>query len=224
MIVQTNGCFTTFRSDVSPELLNAHYQRLVETCLTTGLSVEFVYEDVVRLVKQVWIEHENTVIIKLIYIHSQLRVEVRAYEQPAVQQLKTMAKPAWWGNLKRYPNHRQLELLASAKKLGLSDYLLVDGDNCLETVIANIFYLKDGQLYTPKLNEYILDGLTRREIITNFNVVEYQVKLNEIYNADLVFSCNGGRGLAFIDKIDDQEYNLKYLNNQVIADLVTFVS
>lgn len=224
MTVQTNGCFTTFRSDASSELLSAHYHRLVATCLTTGLDIKFTYEDVTRVVNQICLENEHLVIIKLIYQYNYLEYEVRPYEPPVVQQLKTMAKPNWWSNLKRYPNYHQLELLASAKELGLNDYLLVDGDECLETVVANIFYLKDNQLYTPKLNKNILDGITRRQIIANFNVIECKVKPSDIYNADLVFSSNGGRGLAFVYKIDDQEYDLIHLNNRVIAEIIEFIT
>lgn len=71
----------------------------------------------------------------------------------------------------------------------------------------NIFLVRDGVLVTPHLASSVLEGITRRSIITiakdmGYDVVERDVARSELYIADEVFFCGTGAQVAWVSEID----------------------
>ncbi|WOO88077.1 aminotransferase class IV [Mollicutes bacterium LVI A0039] len=207
MTIPSNGCYTTFRCDITRADLIAHYNRLVQTSQKLSIEVNFKLADLQKIVENA--TEAEVVIIKVINTCGTLNVEYRDYHEQKTAKLKSISKPQWWTNLKLYPNVKQLDLLKQAQEQdGVDDYLLVADHQVLETVIANIFYVKNNILYTPKLNESILPGTTRKRLLEKFDVRQTTISLVDIYNADFVFICNAVRGIVVVSQIDEQLYDI----------------
>jgi len=105
-------------------------------------------------------------------------------------------------------------LKQEAVEQGYSDALVCDADGQLiETTVANLFLVKDGELATPSLNRAGVAGVIRRLIIDELapelgvEVVERRCPLSELWQADELFICNSLMGVVPVTRIDfdDQE-------------------
>lgn len=80
-----------------------------------------------------------------------------------------------------------------AKEQGCFEALLLNAaGEVAEGSSANIFWVKEGVIYTPSTNVGLLPGVTRRVIIENLGVevIEGAYSLEELLNADEVFLTN----------------------------------
>ena len=100
--------------------------------------------------------------------------------------------------------------LSEALRLGYDEALLLDSKgNVAEGSGENIFMIKDGTLYTPTLVAS-LDGITRDTLITlarecGHEVVETEIKPEELYDADEVFFTGSAAEVTPIREIDDHK-------------------
>jgi branched-chain amino acid aminotransferase len=79
--------------------------------------------------------------------------------------------------------------------------------NIIESTIANIFWLKDGQLYTPPLSEGCVAGVMRRYIMERIPVTESILDTDTLYVADEVFLTNAIRRIKWVSVIVDKTYS-----------------
>jgi branched-chain amino acid aminotransferase len=72
----------------------------------------------------------------------------------------------------------------------------------------NIFLLRDGTLITPPVTQNIVEGITRKTLMTfardelNIEVVEREVDRTELYIADEVILCGTGAEVSAVIEID----------------------
>ena len=98
--------------------------------------------------------------------------------------------------------------LDEAMNKGYDEALLLDSKgNVAEGSGENIFMIKDGVLYTPTLVAS-LNGITRNTIMTlakeqGYDVVETEIKIEELYDADEVFFTGSAAEVTPIREIDD---------------------
>ena len=98
--------------------------------------------------------------------------------------------------------------LDEAMSKGYDEALLLDSKgNVAEGSGENIFMIKDGVLYTPTLVAS-LNGITRNTIMTlakelGYDVVETEIKIEELYDADEVFFTGSAAEVTPIREIDD---------------------
>ena len=92
-----------------------------------------------------------------------------------------------------------------------ADPLLLDLDgNVTETTIGNIFVVDDGTLRTPPVTD-VLPGVTRETTIRlarerlDVPVIEEDLQLYDVYNADEVFWTNTSHIVAPITKVDGRD-------------------
>ncbi|MCC9623958.1 branched-chain amino acid aminotransferase [Thalassospira sp. MA62] len=74
---------------------------------------------------------------------------------------------------------------------------------------ANLFFAKDGVVYTPAINNTFLNGLTRQRVITlarenGIEVVEKSCKYSELETADEIFGTGNYYKVAPCVKLDDR--------------------
>ena len=78
-----------------------------------------------------------------------------------------------------------------AKEQKWNDALIRNADgNVIESSIANIFWVKDGLMYTPPLTEGCVAGVMRRHIVVQFRVIETPISYDDLLVADEVFLTN----------------------------------
>lgn len=71
-------------------------------------------------------------------------------------------------------------------------------DEIVSACMSNIFWLKNGEIFTPSLNTGCLAGTTREFVLENYPVCEKQAKLNELDEAEQIFLTSAGIGIVQI--------------------------
>ncbi len=102
-----------------------------------------------------------------------------------------------------------------AAEKGYDDILFLNTEGKVaETAIANIFFLKDGNLFTPDTDSGILNGIVREKILeiaenTGIKTEEGKFSLEDLKNADEVFLTNSLMGVMPVSEIAGREYGFK---------------
>lgn len=103
-----------------------------------------------------------------------------------------------------------------AKEDGFKDVLFLNENGYLsETSCANIFIVKNNEIYTPKVSCGLLNGIIRMWVVKNFPVIETELTLDDLKNADEVFLTNSLMGIMKVKKFEDIEYK----NNKIIENV-----
>lgn len=127
----------------------------------------------------------------------------------------TRAMPGGVGYCKT-PGNYVISMLANfaAKHSGCQDALFLDGRYKVfveELGAANIFMVKNNIVYTPRLTDTILPGITRKSVIAltkselNLEVREEDIPLWQLINADEVFATGTAAIITPISQIKDGE-------------------
>lgn len=133
-----------------------------------------------------------------------LRVMTSSFQRPNPKGFKITAKAS---------GHYVNSILASqeAKAKGFDEALLLDmHDFVAEGPGANVFYEKDGKLFTPSLGN-ILPGITRATVLElcdelGIAVEEKQISLAELKQADTAFFCGTAAEVIGWESLDDIKF------------------
>jgi branched-chain amino acid aminotransferase len=133
-----------------------------------------------------------------------LRVMTSTFQRPNPKGFKIHAKAA---------GHYVNSILASqeAKANGFDEALLLDmNNNVAEAPGANLFYEKDGKLFTPSLGN-ILPGITRATVLEiceelGIEVEEKFFTIDELKQADAAFYCGTAAEVIGIASLDDFKF------------------
>jgi branched-chain amino acid aminotransferase len=100
-------------------------------------------------------------------------------------------------------------MLASrlARERGFDEALLVTPHGrVLEAPTSSIFWIKDGELLTPPLDEHILASITRAIVIEATGAAERSCTLEELLGADEAFLASTTREVQAIAAIDERTF------------------
>ena len=102
------------------------------------------------------------------------------------------------------------------KDIKMDDVIILNEDgNICESVSSNIFFVKNGALYTPTLSEGCVEGVLRRQILeiaqqNRILCYEINIPLNTMLNSDEVFLTNAIQGVRWVG-----EYKTKLYQNKM---------
>jgi branched-subunit amino acid aminotransferase/4-amino-4-deoxychorismate lyase len=89
--------------------------------------------------------------------------------------------------------------LEMAKQHGFDEAIrLNEGGEVASACMANVFWLKDGKLFTPSLRTGCLPGTTREFILESLECDEVEGLNDEIYIADSIFLTSAGLGVVCV--------------------------
>ena len=99
-----------------------------------------------------------------------------------------------------------------ASSNGCYETLLVRNKRLTEGSTSNVFVVKDEIIYTPKLSNELLPGVTRGLLIkllnqNNFKVIESNIYQSDLINADEVWCSSSTNAVVPIVKVDDNIIN-----------------
>ena len=188
------------------ELIEATYETLVKNNLQDAYirpvvyapaNMSFAKNEQSFIVIQVW-EMQPFLGDKL------LRVMTSSFQRPNPKGFKIHAKAA---------GHYVNSILASqeAKSNGFDEALLLDmNDHVAEGPGANVFFEKDGKLFTPAPGN-ILPGITRATVIEicdelNIKVEEKFFTTAEIKSADAAFYCGTAAEIIGWESLDEVKF------------------
>lgn len=111
-----------------------------------------------------------------------------------------------------YPNNARM--LQEARAKGFSNALVADAmGHVAETATANIFMVRDGEVFTPIPNGTFLAGITRARHIKNLRadgvtVHETVLGFDDFHDADEVFMTGNMSKVTPVTALDDTQYQV----------------
>ena len=111
-----------------------------------------------------------------------------------------------------YPNNARM--LSEARSKGFGNALVADAmGNVAETATANVFMVKDGEVFTPIANGTFLAGITRARHMSNLsadgmNVHETVLSFEDFHEADEVFLSGNMSKITPVTAFDDTNYQV----------------
>ncbi|HEX9510477.1 MAG TPA: aminotransferase class IV [Puia sp.] len=124
-----------------------------------------------------------------------------------------------FANLKS--NNYLLYVLAAlyARKHQLNDCLVLNNHGRIaDSTIANLFYCKQGQIYTPPLTEGGVAGVMRRYLLellpgAGFSVQEKETSREDLEGAEEVFLTNSLKGIKWVRSFGASTYGCKLVTS-----------
>ena len=112
-----------------------------------------------------------------------------------------------------------------AKKNKLDDAIILNAfDRVCESAIANIFIIKDGNIYTPPLSEGCVAGVMRRCMLEKFSlktfaVIEKNIDIEDVLNADEFFLTNSVQPIRWVKRFRSTTYGNQKVQ-QIFSGLI----
>ena len=111
-----------------------------------------------------------------------------------------------------YPNNARM--LTEVRARGFANALVADAmGNVAETATANVFMVRDGEVFTPIANGTFLAGITRARHISNLRadgvkVHEAVLTFDDFRNADEVFLSGNMSKITPVTAFEDRQYQI----------------
>lgn len=118
-----------------------------------------------------------------------------------------------------YPNNARM--LVEARSKGFGNALVADAmGNVAETATANVFMVKDGEVFTPIANGTFLAGITRARHLQNMrtdgmDVHETVLSFEDFADADEVFLSGNMAKVTPVTAFDDRQYQVGPVTRRV---------
>ncbi len=226
------GLFETFRIyNGHPFLLDDHFQRLLTSLRGLHINLQMTKGELVDILKQQLLLNklENAYVrFNVSAGEAPIGLKTTPYENPNViifmkplivplareknAVVLTTPRNTPEGNT-RYKSHHYLNNILGKREVPDIDiegiFLTKDG-YLAEGVVSNLFWVKDGQVFTPSVDTGILDGITRRFVIELLK--SKGIICNEgLYQEDLLLVADE----VFITNSIQEVVSIKQVNNKV---------
>lgn len=105
--------------------------------------------------------------------------------------------------------------LMSGKNLGYDEIIFFNEKGYLcEGAISNIFLIFENMICTPKVENGLLAGIKREEILKKLkdigeNIIEKDITYDMLFSAQEIFVTNSILGIMKVDTIEDKKYAFK---------------
>ncbi len=108
--------------------------------------------------------------------------------------------------------------LREAAQGGFDDAIFVnERGEVMESALANLLYLKDGQWFTPDLNSGCLPGVIRALLIENFGVIQAPLLVEEVEKVDGLALTSSVREIIGVQAFEGHLYS----NSKMINELTS---
>ena len=129
-----------------------------------------------------------------------------------ISPIKLAAQPLLAG-LKTLNRLEQVLIKKAMQTQNCDDVLVLDYNNqVIEASAANIFAIKHGKVFTPKLNECGIKGVYLQALCDKLTVEFKHITVNDLTKADAVFVCNSLMHAVPVNRIEQQCFNVAHSN------------
>jgi len=102
-----------------------------------------------------------------------------------------------------------------SKKLGYDEPIFLNSKNQItEGATSNIFVVVEDKIYTPKLSCGLLNGIVRQYIISNYDVIEKEIDIKFLNNADEIFLTNSLFGIMPVSNLEKKIFKPQKLGKK----------
>jgi len=104
--------------------------------------------------------------------------------------------------------------LREAEAAGANEAILLNNARhaCCSTS-GNLFVQLDGRLYTPPLEDGVMNGITRQYMIKHLDITEKSLSEQELESAEYLYISNSIRGIVPVTKLDGDAIPVQPLND-----------
>lgn len=219
------GAFETIKVvDRKPLFLDAHLKRLNKSLDFFEIRKEIDQEEIYSYIKN---ENEANFALKIIVSDKNFILSSREDNYKNEDKLfKLKISPVRRNSTSKMVYHKSLSYYenilehrwAVAKGFDSALFLNERGD-VTETSFANIFFVKDEEIFTPILSSGLLKGTMRDYLIKNYKINEKIISNDEIKGFDEVFISNSLMGVRSVLAIDDKIFNKNKIKVKIKKDL-----
>jgi branched-chain amino acid aminotransferase len=212
-LIRGDGAFEVIRVyDGIPYAMDAHLARLQRTGDNIRLPVdlEAVRADSHRLLAEAG-PGEDAQLLRVMLTRGGRRILLTEQMPQMVDEARLMA--VTYSPTRILDGSKTLSYAANmlagrlAREAGYDEALLVTPHGrVLEAPTSSIFYVVDGQLFTPPLDEHILASITRALVLAVTDASERGCTLEELKSADEVFLASTVREVQTVVAIDEHEF------------------
>lgn len=105
-----------------------------------------------------------------------------------------------------------------SKKLGYDEPIFLNSKNQItEGATSNIFVVIGSKIYTPKLSCGLLNGIVRKYITSNYDVIESEIDLEFLNNADEVFLTNSLFGIMPVNNLEKKVFKSQKISKEILS-------
>ncbi|WP_339120114.1 aminotransferase class IV [Fusobacterium nucleatum] len=106
-----------------------------------------------------------------------------------------------------------------SKKLGYDEPIFLNSKNQItEGATSNIFVVVEDKIYTPKLSCGLLNGIVRQYIISNYDVIEKEIDIEFLNNADEIFLTNSLFGIMPVSNLEKKIFKSQKLGKNILQN------
>ena len=111
-----------------------------------------------------------------------------------------------------------------SKKLGYDEPIFLNSKNQItEGATSNIFVVVGDKIYTPKLSCGLLNGIVRQYIISNYDVIESEIDLEFLNNADEIFLTNSLFGIIPVNNLEKKVFKSKEISKEIFSHYKKYI-
>ena len=104
-----------------------------------------------------------------------------------------------------------------SKKMGYDEPIFLNSKNQItEGATSNIFMIVQDKIYTPKLSCGLLNGIVRQYIISNYDVIESEIDLEFLNNADEIFLTNSLFGIMPVNNLEKKVLKSQEISKEIL--------
>lgn len=233
------GIFETIRlSEGQLEFWRAHYKRFLHSAKMFNLHLDLGETAILEAIRElIQTEGLRDGIVKLSLLKEGTGSCCYVYtrpiqlpnDEPVKLSLNTQSRLNEHSVLAGHKTHNYMEMMylkQMAQKDGFFDVVRLSTAGFLaETAVANLFFVKDGILFTPALSNGILPGVIRSEVLQaakkqSIKAEEGEYPLDSLKTAEAVFLTNSTVGILPVHLIDAGDPILNYDTLHPIVDLL----
>jgi branched-chain amino acid aminotransferase len=213
-LLRGDGVFEVIRVyDGQPFALDEHLRRLENSAanLRLPLDVEAVTAEMWRLLAQAGGGPEHD-LLRIVVTRGGRRLLLTEPSPPMPDHVRlasvTYSPTRVLDGVKSLSYGANMLAGRLAREQGADEALLVTPHGrVLEAPTSSIFWVSDGELFTPPLDEHILASITRALVIETTDARERSCTLEELLEADEAFLASTAREVQPVSAIDDHVFD-----------------
>lgn len=208
IIEYRNSIFETILvEDGHPYFLNEHLIRLEKAgrdILNTSILVDEVKSFVYKCIPKV-----GKFALRIVFNINSCILSLRDVEYKGsgfleISSIKRDSKDIKY-RYKTNDYSERLEELANVRKSGFLDALYLNEESFVTSCsISNIFFIKNDKIYTPSIENGVLNGIVRSIILNNCDCSQGEYTIFDFLESDGIFITNSLIGILRIDGIGDR--------------------
>ena len=111
-----------------------------------------------------------------------------------------------------------------SKKMCYDEPIFLNSKNQItEGATSNVFVVVEDKIYTPKLSCGLLNGIVRQYIISNYDIIETEIDLEFLNNADEIFLTNSLFGIMPVNNLEEKVFKSQKISKEILSSYKKYI-